>query len=209
MLLLCAENNARSTRSMTKSCALLFACLTPPYYPGASLVIDFTLATINKSVFPVSAHVILVQFPPETQWLIEDAGNGLYYIKSWKGVYVTYTGTPQSDTPLTCTSTKSAFRIIKDSIDPSCFKLVTLTVMHFSHDHVISRVLHPTLDLSMDLSRSSAALDTPIILYQTHTGRNQAWVFKFTTGPRPKFDPNFAPAFFVRRSQKLLLRMLR
>ena len=141
--------------------------------------------------------MLVEQTSPGMQWLIEDAGNGLYYIKSWKGVYLTYTGTPQSNTPITCTSTKYAFRIIKDSIDPSCLKSVMFPVFSTSDIYVLSRILHPTLDLSMDLSGSSAALETPIILYQTHTGRNQAWIFKFTSGPRPKFDPNFAPAFFV------------
>lgn len=60
-----------------------------------------------------------------------------------------------------------------------------------------SRVLHPTLNFSMDLSGSSALLETKIILYPTTTGRNQAWVFTKTAPPTPQFDAYFAPAFFV------------
>jgi hypothetical protein len=97
-----------------------------PPLPGVSLVIPFMLATIKRSAFfiqPANAHWT---DPLETQWLIEDAGNGLYYMKNWKGVYLTYSTTPQSGVPITCTAAKSAFRIIEDSVDASCLKSVTV-----------------------------------------------------------------------------------
>lgn len=49
----------------------------------------------------------------------------------------------------------------------------------------------------MDMAGGSSALGTKILLYTTHTGRNQAWNFKLIAEPRKPFDPNFAPAFFV------------
>jgi hypothetical protein len=45
------------------------------------------------------------------------------------------------------------------------------------------RVLHPTLDLAMDLAGGSSALETQILLYSLHTGRNQAWNFGLISGP--------------------------
>ena len=56
------------------------------------------------------------------QWIFEDAGNGLYYIKSGKGVYLSWTGTPQSLTPLLGTSSKQAWKVIADTVDSSCIK---------------------------------------------------------------------------------------
>lgn len=49
----------------------------------------------------------------------------------------------------------------------------------------------------MDLTGSSPLLETKIILYSIHTGRNQAWVFKRILPPVGMFDPWFAPAFYV------------
>lgn len=68
---------------------------------------------------------------------------------------------------------------------------------HIDVTVVLLRVLHPTLDLSMDMAGGSSALGTTILLYSTHTGRNQAWNFKLVAEPRKPFDPSFAPAFFV------------
>jgi hypothetical protein len=128
-----------------------------------------------RSVIGYSLHGLSNQ-----QWTIESAGSNLYYIKSGKGVYLSIGGAAASMTPLVCTSSPQAFRIVADSLDPT-----------------LCKVLHPTLDLAMDLAGGSSALETQILLYTTHTGRNQAWKFGLVREPGKPFDIYFAPAFFL------------
>lgn len=68
------------------------------------------------------------QHPMSTssQWIIEDAGYGFYYIKSGKGGYVSFDGVASSGSPLICSVTKQRFRIIQDSLDSSLIKCVLL-----------------------------------------------------------------------------------
>ncbi|KAF8311756.1 ricin B-like lectins [Clavulina sp. PMI_390] len=112
------------------------------------------------------------------QWLIEDAGNGLYYIRSAKGTmpYVSFMGAPMSLTKMLCTNTKFAWKIVKDPVDASCLK-----------------ILHPNGMFCLDLTGSRSANGTPIILYPLHNGRNQAWTFK----PMLLYNPDIAPFFFI------------
>lgn len=48
------------------------------------------------------------------------------------------------------------------------------------------RVLHPTLNLAMDLAGGSAAQETKIILYTASTGANQVWNFNIIGKSSPK-----------------------
>lgn len=140
----------------------------------SNTVADFSQRD-NRSLIGYSLHGLSNQ-----QWTIESAGSGLYYIKSGKGVYISIGGAAASMTPLVCTPSPQAWRIVPDSLDSSLFK-----------------VYHPTLDLCMDLAGGSAALETKILLYTAHTGRNQAWRFNLVREPGKPFDIYFAPAFFL------------
>ncbi|KAF8311758.1 ricin B-like lectins [Clavulina sp. PMI_390] len=112
------------------------------------------------------------------KWLIEDAGNGLYYLRSLQSSqpYMTFSGSPVSLNKMLVNSSKFAFRIIPDSVDSSCLKIV-----------------HPSNQVCLDMSDSSSKDGNPIILYSIHTGRNQAWVFT----PSILFDPDVSPFFFL------------
>lgn len=60
------------------------------------------------------------------------------------------------------------------------------------------RFLHPTLPFCLDLTWGSPMLETKVILFMVHMGRNQAWIVKRTLPPPAMFDAFFAPAFRVR-----------
>jgi len=112
------------------------------------------------------------------KWLVEDAGGGLFYLRSLKSSqpYITFTGAAASMTNLQCTNSKFAFKIIPDSLDSSCLKIV-----------------HPGNQVCLDMSGGGSSNGNPIILYTIHTGRNQAWVFT----PFVTFDPDVSPFFFL------------
>ncbi|KAF8307279.1 hypothetical protein DL93DRAFT_2171764 [Clavulina sp. PMI_390] len=110
------------------------------------------------------------------QWVVEDAGRGLFYIRSTQGdmPYISYEGNPRSTDKMICARNPCPFKIVRDENNAGCLKVV-----------------HPSQNLCMDLTRSDPRDGTAIILYQLTKNPNQAWTFK----PMTQFNPTIAPRF--------------
>lgn len=56
------------------------------------------------------------------QWIFEDAGNNLHYIKNVRGHYISIEGAPRDLNPVVVTPNKQPWKIVPDSEDPTAIK---------------------------------------------------------------------------------------
>ncbi|KAF8311759.1 hypothetical protein DL93DRAFT_2168864 [Clavulina sp. PMI_390] len=113
------------------------------------------------------------------KWVIEDAGNGLFCFRCQQSPqfpYMTFSGSPVSWNKILCNNNKFAFKVVPDSLDLSCLK-----------------ILHPNNQVCLDVSGAKPDDGTPVVWYTVHTGRSQAWVFL----PTLVFNPDISPFFFL------------
>ncbi|KAF8314170.1 hypothetical protein DL93DRAFT_2167339 [Clavulina sp. PMI_390] len=123
-----------------------------------------TVVTLNQSTLGGS----IPDGSALQQWLLEDAGNGFYYIRS------AYSSKPYIDAsvnetnPMTCGGKKCAWKITLDPADDTCFNVLT-----------------PEGNRCMELANGSIAPNTQIFTVSFGDRANQSWIFN----PIPLFKP--------------------
>ncbi|KAF8280603.1 hypothetical protein DL93DRAFT_2092341 [Clavulina sp. PMI_390] len=97
----------------------------------------------------------------DQQWLLEDAGNGLSYIRSGGNSRLYINAGADNQTQMPCTEQKWPWKIVRDPKDPTC--LIVLT---------------PDSTRCMDLLGGNANPGTKIVTLTVLGVRNQSWIFK-------------------------------